>query len=170
MTEASAIQTLLDIEAIKQLKARYFRLMDTKQWQKLAELFVEDVTIEGDHSSVKSGCAAMEIDTPVPRYATVGEFIDGLMSEGPELRTIHHGHMPEIELTGPDTARGVWSMFDCLTWNEDWARARDLPEGQYGFLGYGHYEEEYVRQDGSWKFARMRLTRLQVDRLGSTAP
>ena len=28
----SQVQQLLDIEQIKQLKARYFRLMDTKQW------------------------------------------------------------------------------------------------------------------------------------------
>ena len=27
------VQRLVDIEAIKQLKARYFRFMDTKRWQ-----------------------------------------------------------------------------------------------------------------------------------------
>ena len=156
MTEAAASQMLFELEAIKQLKARYFRFMDTKQWDRLAELFVENVTIEGDHSSVKAGHVAMEIDNPVPRYGSVKEFIDGLIEEGPELQTIH-GHMPEIELTGPNTARGVWAMFDYLTWDEGWARARDLPEAQYGFVGYGDYEEEYVKQDGTWKIARMRL-------------
>jgi hypothetical protein len=32
------------------------------------------------------------------------------------VRTVHHGHMPEIEVTGGDTARGVWAMFDFVEW------------------------------------------------------
>jgi hypothetical protein len=35
-----------DIEAIKRLKARYFRLMDTKDWEGLAEVFADDVEID----------------------------------------------------------------------------------------------------------------------------
>ena len=35
-----------DIETIKQLKARYFRLMDTKDWDGLAEVFTADVVID----------------------------------------------------------------------------------------------------------------------------
>lgn len=31
-------------------------------------------------------------------------------------RTVHHGHMPEIDITGPDTARGTWAMFDYVEW------------------------------------------------------
>ena len=35
-----------DIEAIKQLKARYFRMMDTKDWDGLAAVFTGDVEID----------------------------------------------------------------------------------------------------------------------------
>ena len=35
--------TIADIEEIKQLKARYFRLMDTKQWDEWADLFTDDL-------------------------------------------------------------------------------------------------------------------------------
>ena len=35
-----------DIEAIKQLKARYFRMMDTKDWDGLARVFTEDVHLD----------------------------------------------------------------------------------------------------------------------------
>ena len=31
-----------DIEAIRQLKARYFRFVDTKQWDRWGDLFTED--------------------------------------------------------------------------------------------------------------------------------
>ena len=37
-----------DIEAIRQLKARYFRLMDQKRWEELLDVFTADV--EDSHS------------------------------------------------------------------------------------------------------------------------
>ena len=40
MTDFS--QQLWEIEQIKQLKARYFRLMDTKDWDAWRELFTDD--------------------------------------------------------------------------------------------------------------------------------
>ena len=39
MTNEANVQQLLDIEAIKQLKARYFRCMDTKDWDGFAGVF-----------------------------------------------------------------------------------------------------------------------------------
>jgi len=35
--------------------------------------------------------------------------------------------------------------------------------GYVGHTGYGHYHERYVRQDGRWRIASQRLTRLHVD-------
>ena len=35
-----------DIEEIKRLKARYFRMMDTKDWDGLAQVFTDDVEID----------------------------------------------------------------------------------------------------------------------------
>ena len=73
--------------------------------------------------------------------------------------TTHHGHMPEIEITGPDTARGVWAMFDRV----EWPSAADGT--RVGITGVGHYLDEYVREDGDWRIARSRLERLRVDPL-----
>jgi hypothetical protein len=74
-------------------------------------------------------------------------------------RTCHHGHMPEIEIVGDGTARGIWAMFDYVEWDEqDGARV--------GLQGYGHYREEYKREDGEWRIARIRLERLRIDWLG----
>ena len=75
-------------------------------------------------------------------------------------RTVHHGHMPEIEITGPDTATGTWAMADYVEWPSGAAGER------VGIQGYGHYVEEYVRHDGEWRIARSRLDRLRVDPLG----
>jgi hypothetical protein len=35
-----------DIEAIKQLKARYFRTMDAKDWAGMRQVFTDDVVID----------------------------------------------------------------------------------------------------------------------------
>jgi len=35
-----------DFEAIRQLKARYFRTMDTKDWAGMRQVFTDDVVID----------------------------------------------------------------------------------------------------------------------------
>jgi SnoaL-like domain len=139
-----AIQQLLDVEAIKQLKARYFRLMDLKQWDDWGLVFTTDCVMEVPEAEMVNH-GRQEIVTNVSG-ALVGAV------------TTHHGHMPEIEITGDGTARGVWAMFDYVEWRqEDGTRS--------GLQGYGHYREEYAREDGEWRIARLRLERLRIDSL-----
>ena len=141
----SPLQDLLDIEAIKQLKARYFRLMDTKRWDDWALVFATNCVMEVPEADMVNN-GRDEI------VAAVSTVLTG-------VRTAHHGHMPEIEITGDGTARGVWAMFDYVEFPEqDGARV--------GLHGYGHYHEEYVREDGAWRIARTRLERLRIDPLG----
>ena len=63
--------------------------------------------------------------------------------------------MPEIEITSPTTAKGIWAMEDVLRW----------PEGapMKTLQGYGHYHETYERVDGRWLIKSLRLSRLRVD-------
>ena len=141
---ASTIQQLLDVEQIKQLKARYFRLVDAKDWAGWSAVFAVD--------------AVLEIPEGELAHRGRDEIVANVSAVMEQLRTVHHGHMPEIELTGPDTARGVWAMTDYVEWPaEDGKRV--------GLRGYGHYLEEYVREDGQWCIARSRLERLRVDPL-----
>ena len=74
--------------------------------------------------------------------------VSGFLSKG---TSIHHGHMPEIELTSPTTAHGIWAMMDYLY----------LPN--FTFKGYGHYDEDYVKENGQWKIKRILLTRLHCE-------
>jgi uncharacterized protein (TIGR02246 family) len=128
-----------DVEAIKQLKARYFRLMDTKDWDGMREVFADDVYID----TTDSGGRVVE---------GADEFMRGLRELLADVVTVHHGHMPEIELTSPTTATGIWAMEDWLRWPGD----RDMH-------GAGHYHEEYEKVDGRWRIKKMTLTRLRVD-------
>ncbi len=129
-----------DIEAIKQLKARYFRLMDTKDWDGFASVFTDDVEIDmtGEGGTVTHG---------------VGEFLPFLRENIEHVTTAHHGHMPEIEITSPSTARGIWAMEDELWW----------PEGSpiSHLHGYGHYHETYEKTPAGWRIKTLKLTRLQ---------
>jgi hypothetical protein len=140
----SDIQRLLDIEAIKQLKARYFRFLDTKDWTGFGSVFTLDA-----HLMVPEG------DVDVTGRGAVVESISTLLAD---VLTVHHGHMPEIEITGPDTASGVWAMFDYVEFpTSDGVRA--------GLHGYGHYHERYTREDGAWRISELRLSRIRIDPL-----
>ena len=144
---AADLERYLAIQDIKQLKARYFRHIDAKDWDGWQDVFTPDaelvVAFEGNGPGTP--------DNPVVGSAEIVAFVrpalDGLV-------TVHHGHMPEIEITSPTTARGVWAMEDLLS----------LPDGGGQVLqGWGHYHETYERIDGAWRIKTLRLTRLRVD-------
>ncbi len=126
-----------DLEAIKQLKARYFRLMDTKQWDAWRDLFTEDATLQASPD-------------PEERFHGRDEIVAKVSHVLRDAVTVHHGHMPEIEIHG-DTASGVWAMDDFV----------EMPE--LVLHGWGHYHEEYAREDGRWRIRSSRLTRLRLD-------
>jgi SnoaL-like domain len=128
-----------DLDQIHQLKSRYFRLMDTKDWDGLREVFTPDVRID---TTVDSGTVIDGIDAYLPF----------LISQIGDVTTAHHGHMPEINVGDENTATGIWAMEDELWW----------PEGSpIKYLhGYGHYHETYVRTATGWKISSLRLTRL----------
>jgi uncharacterized protein (TIGR02246 family) len=128
-----------DIEAIKQLKARYFRTMDTKDWAGMRQVFTDDVVMDTTESGggVVTGGDAF--------IAFLSQTLAGAV-------TVHHGHMPEIELTSPTTASGIWALHDSITW----------PDGTR-LQGDGHYHETYQLVDGAWRIKTSTLTRLRMD-------
>lgn len=141
---------LAAIEQIKQLKARYFRLLDTQRWDAWGQVFAEEAVMDvtddtGDEDSglVRSRDRIVKV---------VSRALAG-------ARTVHHGHMPEIEIHDVDRAAGTWAMRDTV----DFAPEGESPRG---IRGSGWYHETYERTDGSWRITSMRLERLRVDPLG----
>jgi hypothetical protein len=135
---------MAEIEEIKRLKARYFRCMDTKDWKGFGAVFASDATL--DTTQEQPG---LEV---VVGSDAIAAFVESMV--GPVV-TVHHGHMPEIELTSPTTAKGIWSMEDMLVFPEG-APVRTLH-------GFGHYHETYEKIDGSWRIKTLVLTRLRRD-------
>lgn len=152
------------IEEIKQLKARYFRCMDTKDWAGYLAVFTPDATIDSSEAYTPTDWAGTPIlvdgvSPPAPNPAwsssNIAAFVADLSETLRDVVTTHHGHMPEITLTSPTTATGIWSMEDMLRWPKG--------SGIREMHGYGHYRETYERLPVGWRIKTLKLTRLRVD-------
>lgn len=146
------VERLLAIEDIKRLKARYFRFLDTKQWDDLASLFAPDAAISGINAREGSAPEMPPFHFPSPRA-----FAEAMcQSLGPAI-TVHHGHMPEIDIRSPTEATGIWAMDDLL---------HHAVAGPYykTLHGWGHYHETYRKSDETgWRISNLRLSRLCID-------
>jgi uncharacterized protein (TIGR02246 family) len=142
-TDHDELQALTDLEAIRLLRARYTRAIDTKDWDLFGACLTEDSRLHTD-GGVQEGREAI---------------VAGISATLASAVTVHHIHQPEIELTGPDTATGVWAMNDVVEFTRDGVSV-------FGIRGYGHYKDEYRRTAEGWKISSSTLTRLRVDTEG----
>ena len=130
------ITRLEDIEAIKQLKARYCEICDHEAYDAdaMASLFTEDGTWSGAGVGTAEGREAIR-----ELFAGFPKAIAGAQ---------HIVANPLIEVDG-DRARGVWYLIAAVTQN-DGTTASNWPGAA------ARYHEEYVKQNGEWKFRRVR--------------
>lgn len=131
---------LTDIEAIHQLKAQYFRYIDTKDWTDFGNVFASNATVQA---------TALGITV---NYAGRSQIVSSVSGELALAVTVHHGFMPEITLTSDTTASGIWAMEDLIEYT---------PLIQYH--GYGQYHETYVKINGQWFIQSTVLTRFRED-------
>ena len=133
------LDEISDWIAICNAKARYCRTLDTKDWDGFGDMFTEDyqldVSDDGGPPLIRGRAEAMA-------------FVKAAILTA---KTAHQVHAPEIILNG-DEATAVFAMQDRVVWG---------PEKS--LTGYGHYHERWVRQNGEWKIAALRLTRLHID-------
>ena len=138
-----AIERLVAIEQITRLKAAYFRYMDTKDWEAFADQFTADATMD---VSGETGGGVIE------GRREIASFVRNAIGE---VTTVHHGHMPEINIISPTEATGTWAMEDTLRWPDN-SPIRMLH-------GYGHYHDTYEKPRDRWLIKTTKLTRLRVD-------
>jgi|GEM_PF-396524 len=137
------LDQLMAIEEIKQLRARFARCMDTKDWDGMRATLAEDCRFDaGQESNVE------EI------WTGPADIVANIRRNFVNATSVHHAHTPEIQLTSPTTASGIWAMQDELRW------AGSPP---VELSGYGHYHETYALRDGRWRISSFKLTRLRVD-------
>ncbi len=120
---------LQEIEAIKRLKYKYFRCLDTKRWDEMRECFIEDAT-----AAYSSGKYSFDGREQILKF-----LVDAM--DRPTVLSAHHGHHPEIEITSATTAVGVWALADTFI---------DLQAG-ITVRGAAYYRDDYVKVNGQWK-------------------
>ncbi|MNF40682.1 Bile acid 7-alpha dehydratase [compost metagenome] len=129
MTLEQRIAGLEALEAIRQLKHRYFNACDLKQVEVIRDCF-----------------AAGEI---VIDYGPIGSFQDRdsfvalyqSMACNERVIDLHHGANPEIELVAEDEAEARWALYYFNL---------DAETGATRQLG-GIYQDRYRCIDGAWK-------------------
>ncbi len=122
-------EDLIEIEAIKQLKYRYVRLIDTKEWDELATLFVTDAT-----ATYSDGKYSFD-----GRDAIMAFLRDAMASTN--MLTSHKVHQPEIELSSADSATATWALDDIVVHLDYNMTIR----------GAAFYRDAYVKVDGEWR-------------------
>jgi ketosteroid isomerase-like protein len=127
-----------DIEAIKQVKARYGRAADTKDFTLLRTTITDDFSCD---TGARGKGATQGADAFIERVRT-----------NPDV-TVHHALLPEIELTSPSTATGMWAVH----------LYAQSPDGG-AMDAFGHYHDTYVKVDGSWRLSSLRLEWLHAER------
>jgi len=123
------MQDLHELEAIKRLKYRYMRCLDQKRWDEIRDCFIEDATAAYSGGKYKFD----------GRDAIVDFFAQAMGSAG--FLSSHRVHHPEIDLTGPDTATGIWALEDVVV---------DVDRG-ITLRGAAFYTDHYVKVGGAWK-------------------
>lgn len=120
------------IEAVKQLKYRYFRACDRKQPEVVRACF-----------------APGEIDL---QYGRIGNFTNrddmvAVFTElacQPHIVEMHHGQNPEVTIVDADNATATWGLYYYMI---------DTRRSLVTQLG-GFYDDAYVRRDGGWVISR----------------
>jgi len=130
------IRVLEDIEAIKKLKAKYFRCLDKKLWNEIEDCFVEDAA--ADYGP----------DIKLQGRKAIINFLKNTLGQGSFI-SAHQGHNPEIEITSDTTARGIWVLNDHL-----------IIKTIATLNGWGYYDDEYVKENGEWKKKSTKITRI----------
>ncbi len=122
------------IHEISQLKYRYLRAFDTKDWELFQSCFAPEAT-----------CAYGGLD-----FANVTDLMAYMHKNVREgMSTMHHVHHPEIEVDG-DTATGTWYLTDKVMY----------PKYDYALEGTAFYADRYRRTEDGWKITHTGYTRV----------
>jgi hypothetical protein len=130
------------LEAIRQVKYRYLRCVDTKLWDEIGDTFTEDATVD-------YGTKAYGKPLKMTGRDEITEFFRTNL--GPDILTVHSAGQPEITLD-PDgeTASGIWSFQDTVI----------ATRFRVVVVGAAFYHDRYrLGSDGRWRIQHTGYTR-----------
>jgi hypothetical protein len=134
----SSVDRLVAIEDIHQLKARYIRCLDMKDWVCWEGVFAPTFRFKNGATELAGPKAMVEANHGTGIYDRV--------------KTVHHAHMPEIEILSPTTAQGIWSADFFHYYPSDGAKPQGgeiVSPGHWNLVNAFYYDT-YVKIDGKW--------------------
>ena len=142
---------LVAIEEIRQLKARYFRHMDMRDFDAMTQVFCRDAIFDcSDGSRIQDADGAWKGEAgPVTHGRDA--IMAWIRQAFADRTSAHHGHCHEVTIESATQARGIVAM-------QDHIRSRDRETRIMEAMGY--YHERYRVEDGAWRIAETRLIRL----------
>lgn len=141
---AAAVERLIAIEDIKQLKARYYRCLDTKDWECWrTQVFTPDFAFLNANGAPQGTARGPQV------------MIDVITNNGiyDRVKTVHQGHMPEIEILSPTTARGIWQgdfMHTYPVGQPYQTTGREIAAPGLTNHTWTFYKETYEKIGGKW--------------------
>jgi hypothetical protein len=148
------IERLIATEEIRQLKARYFRGVDSGDGDLVRSVLAEDCVL--DYMGCCTDPATRRDFLPAMNVVLCGRAswrADGMSKFG--IVSVHQGHGFEVTFSTDVDASGIWSMTDRLYFP---------PHGAFlQMTGYGYYHDTYAKIDGRWVMKTTRMTRLRVE-------
>lgn len=124
------------LEAIRQVKYRYLRCVDTKLWDEIGDTFTEDATVDYGTKAYGKPLKMTGRDEIVEFFRT---------NLGPDILTVHAAGQPEITVEpGGETASGIWSFQDTVI----------ATQFRVAVVGAAFYHDRYrLESDGRWRIS-----------------
>ncbi len=145
---------LIAIEDIRQLKARYFRAVDTRDYAMMGQTFCRDALFDFSECMTVHPLGGEPVGPAGPVIEGRDAIMAWIEASMRDFTSCHHGHCHEVTIDSESEAHGVIAMTDEI---RDAGRTRRLLSAS------GHYWERYRFEDGAWRIAQIRLTRLFSD-------
>lgn len=139
------LQEILDYKEIIELKARFVRTVDAKDWPGYRDVFSAEGAFDFGGDFVVQGGDAF--------VATVASQLEGAVS-------VHRAFLPEISFESATEAKGTWAVNDYIEWSADPTTGE-----RRGFQGFGYEYETYRKIDRRWKIAGWRVRYIRMDPL-----
>lgn len=142
------------IEAIRTVKASYFRGVDTADGDLVRSILAEHCEL--DYTGCCTDPASGTDHMPAMNMVLRGRhnwYADAFKQAG--IVSVHQGHHAEIAVTSETTASAIWAMTDRLF----------MPPGSpfSQLRGFGFYHDTYVKEPDGWKLQTTRIERLRVE-------
>lgn len=125
-----AVQQLSDQDAIRALRYRYHEYINDRNFAAIPDLFTEDGSVDFGYLGKGTGRAELE------RFFTgVGKLLTF-------IKQFVHNHTIQVQ---GDHGTGL-----------SYLEAKTVAKGE-SYVVAGRYDDEYVKQNGQWKFKKMNV-------------